>query len=326
MFTSVSIGIALPETREQTATDLLRNADIAMYRAKAVGPGQQEVFTAAMHSSALDLLELETDLRLAVARNEFVMHYQPIVEAVQQRVIGFEALVRWMHPTRGMLMPHHFIALAEETGLIVQLGASALRQACTAGAAMMEGRSPEEMPFVAVNISARQLVLPSLVEEVITTLAETGLPPHLLSLEITESTLVGNAAAATLNMKRLQHLGVRVCIDDFGTGYSSLSYLHALPITGLKIDRSFVSQLEPDSDRLQVIQAITELGQRLGMTIVAEGVETHAQLRHLEQLGVEAVQGFLFSHPVDAAAAAALIGSRFGGAAAQAAKPLAGEA
>ncbi|CAN5738660.1 EAL domain-containing protein [soil metagenome] len=310
MFTSASIGIAFPEAPDQTAHDLLRNADIAMYRAKRTGPGQHQVFAAAMHSRALSQLELETDLRLAVARDEFVMHYQPIVELAEQRVIGFEALARWMHPTRGMLMPHDFIAVAEETGLIVQLGTLTLRQACAHGAAMMGRHPPDRMPFVAVNISARQLMMPSLVEEVVTTLAATGLPPHLLSLEITESALVSNAEAAADNIDRLRHLGIRICIDDFGTGYSSLSYLHSLPINGIKIDRSFISQLEADSDRLQVVRTIVELGRRLGMTVVAEGVESHDQLRHVEQLGVDAVQGFLFSRPLLGPTAAPLAARR----------------
>ncbi|HUF49855.1 MAG TPA: diguanylate cyclase, partial [Longimicrobiales bacterium] len=167
MFTSASIGIAFPDTPNQTANDLLRNADIAMYRAKRTGPAQHQVFAAAMHSSAMSQLELETDLRLAVARDEFVMHYQPIIELTEQRVIGFEALVRWLHPTRGLLMPHDFIAVAEETGLIVQLGTLTLRQACAHGVAMMGRHAPDRMPFVAVNISARQLMMPSLVEEVV---------------------------------------------------------------------------------------------------------------------------------------------------------------
>jgi diguanylate cyclase (GGDEF)-like protein/PAS domain S-box-containing protein len=310
MFSSASIGIALPESHDQTPQDLLRNADIAMYRAKASGPAQHAVFTPLMHRSAVDLLQLETDLRVATSRREFTLHYQPIMDVADQRVLGLEALIRWRHPRRGLLYPHDFIGVAEETGLIVPMGAWALRAACMYGAELLHSHGPADTPFIAVNVSARQLTLPSLVEDVIATLAGTGLPPHLLHLEITESILVRSAAAAGDNLRRLREFGVRICIDDFGTGYSSLSYLHALPIDAIKIDRSFVSQLEPDSDRSQVIATIVELGRRLGMTVVAEGVETHAQLRHLEQLGLCVVQGFLFSHPVEASAASALIAAR----------------
>jgi diguanylate cyclase (GGDEF)-like protein/PAS domain S-box-containing protein len=313
MFASASVGIALPESPEQTSHDLLRNADIAMYRAKASGPAQHEVFAAPMHRTAVDLLELETDLRVAGAHREFLLHYQPIVDLLDQRVIGFEALMRWQHPRRGLLLPHEFIPLAEETGLIVSMGAWALRTACAHAAALVRGHAGADAPFVSVNIAARQLMQPSLVEEVITALAASGLPAHLLYLEITESTLVSNASAAEGNLRRLRELGVRICIDDFGTGYSSLSYLHSLPVDGIKIDRSFISQLEPSNDRLQVVEAIVELGRRLGMAVVAEGVETSEQLRHLEDLGLGAGQGFLFSRPVDAAAAIALFGRRLVG-------------
>jgi diguanylate cyclase (GGDEF)-like protein/PAS domain S-box-containing protein len=307
MFTSASIGIALPQHEEQRAEELLRNADIAMYRAKAAGPARYEVFAPNMHATAINLLELETDLRHAAARNEFVLYYQPIVTVPDQRIIGLEALIRWRHPRRGLLMPHDFIPIAEDTGLMVPIGWWVLQEACRQGRVLMDSCPPTGCPFIAVNLTSRQIALPELAEQVLEILAETGLPGGLLSLEITESSLVTNAAAAVDSLARLRASGVRVCIDDFGTGYSSLAYLHTLPVDGLKIDRSFISRLGSSSDRSELVRTIIALATRLGITTVAEGVETNAQLHHLERLGPVYMQGFLFSRPIDALAATSLI-------------------
>jgi diguanylate cyclase (GGDEF)-like protein/PAS domain S-box-containing protein len=307
MFTSASIGIALPEHEEQRAEELLRNADIAMYRAKAAGPARYEVFAPNMHATAINLLELETDLRHAAARNEFVLYYQPIVTVPDQRIIGLEALIRWRHPRRGLLMPHDFIPIAEDTGLIVPIGWWVLQEACRQGRLLMNTGAPGACPFIAVNLTSRQIAQPDLAEQVLAILAETGLPGSLLSLEITESSLVTNATAAVDSLARLRSAGVRVCIDDFGTGYSSLAYLHTLPVDGLKIDRSFISRLGSSSDRSELVRTIIALASRLGITTVAEGVETSAQLHHLERLGPVYMQGFLFSRPIDAVAATTLV-------------------
>jgi diguanylate cyclase (GGDEF)-like protein/PAS domain S-box-containing protein len=307
MFTSASIGIALPDDHEQCADDLLRNADIAMYRAKAAGPGRYEVFATGMHTVAINLLEIETDLRHALSRNEFVLYYQPIVSLPDQRVVGFEALLRWDHPRRGLLLPHDFIAIAEETGLMVPIGWWALREACRHGRALLDHMPARTCPYIAVNLSSRQLSNPNLAERVLQILAETGLPGALLSLEITESSLVTNVSGVVDSLVQLRSAGVRICIDDFGTGYSSLSYLNTLPVDGLKIDRSFVSMLGSSGDRSELVRTIIALASRLGISTVAEGVETSAQLQHLQRLGSVSMQGFLFSRPIEAGAARALL-------------------
>jgi diguanylate cyclase (GGDEF)-like protein/PAS domain S-box-containing protein len=307
MFTSASIGIALPEHEEQRAEELLRNADIAMYRAKAAGPARYEVFAPNMHATAINLLELETDLRQAAARNELVLYYQPIVTVPDQRIIGLEALIRWRHPRRGLLLPHDFIPIAEDTGLIVPIGWWVLREACAQGRVLLNTCAPGVCPFIAVNLTSRQIALPDLADNVLAILAETGLPGSLLSLEITESSLVKNNGKSVDTLARLRSAGVRVCIDDFGTGYSSLAYLHTLPVDGLKIDRSFISRLGSNNDRSELVRTIISLASRLGITTVAEGVETSAQLHHLERLGPAYMQGFLFSRPIDAVAATTLI-------------------
>lgn len=307
MFTSASIGIALPDDAMQRAEDLLRNADIAMYRAKKAGPARLEVFAPSMHASAINLLELETDLRTAVERDELTLYYQPIVALPGQEVIGLEALIRWRHPRRGLLMPHEFIPIAEETGMIVSIGWWVLREACRQGRAILDSYPNGRCPYMAVNLSSRQIALPDLAGAVLSILAETGMPGSLLSLEITESSLVTNVDLAARGLARLRAEGVRICIDDFGTGYSSLAYLHALPVDGLKIDRSFVNLLGSSSDRSELVHTIITLAARLGISAVAEGVETTAQLNQLENLGSASMQGFLFSRPVEADAVRRLL-------------------
>jgi diguanylate cyclase (GGDEF)-like protein/PAS domain S-box-containing protein len=311
LFTSASIGMAFPASPEQTAADLLRNADMAMYRAKAAGPARYRVFLTDMHTRAADLLRLETDLRLAVARNEFELHYQPIIGLDNDDVIGMEALIRWHHPERGLLAPADFIDLAEETGLIVPMGWWALRQACRQ-AKLWSSLCHDVCPTMNVNLSSRQIMVPDLVEQVEAILTETGLPGASLALEITEHTLMSDTAVTASSLVRLRALGIQLTLDDFGTGYSSLGYLHALPIDGLKIDRSFVHALGSVDDRAGLVGTIISLARRLDITAVAEGVETEAQLTELRRLGSEYVQGFLFSRPVAAHEATAFIAQRFG--------------
>lgn len=307
MFTSASIGIALPDDPEQSAEDLLRNADIAMYRAKGAGPGRYEMFVPGMHAVAINLLQIETDLRQALRRSEFVLYYQPIVSLPDQRIVGLEALLRWRHPQRGLLLPHEFLGVAEETGLTIPIGWWALREACQQGRGLLDHVPATSCPYIAVNLSSRQLAAPELADRILQILSQTGFPGALLSLEITESSLMTNVGAVIDSLVRLRNAGVRVCIDDFGTGYSSLSYLNTLPIDGLKIDRSFISMLGSSSDRSQLVKTVISLAARLGITTVAEGVETTAQLRHLERLGPGSVQGYFFSRPVHAPAAMALV-------------------
>jgi diguanylate cyclase (GGDEF)-like protein/PAS domain S-box-containing protein len=307
MFTSASIGIALPEHAAQQPDDMLRNADIAMYRAKKSGPARMEVFAPSMHVSAINLLELETDLRMAAARDELTLFYQPIVSLPAQQIIGLEALIRWRHPRRGLLLPREFIPIAEETGMIVSIGWWVLREACRQGRLLLESSPPGRCPYIAVNLSSRQIALPDLADQVLDILADARMPGSMLSLEITESSLVQNADAAARTLSRLRAAGVRICIDDFGTGYSSLAYLHSLPIDGLKIDRSFISLLGSSSDRSELVGTIISLAARLGISTVAEGVETAAQLQHLANLGPASGQGFLFSRPIEAAAVGSLL-------------------
>jgi diguanylate cyclase (GGDEF)-like protein/PAS domain S-box-containing protein len=312
LFTSASIGMAFPASADQTAAELLRNADMAMYRAKAAGPARYRVFLTDMHARAADLLRLETDLRMALSRDEFELHYQPIIRLDREHVIGMEALIRWRHPERGLLGPPDFIDVAEETGLIVPMGWWAMRQACRQAKAWSELWSNGNSPTMNVNLSSRQIMVPDLVEQIESILAETGLPGTSLALEITESTLMSDTAVTASRLIRLRALGLQLTLDDFGTGYSSLGYLHALPIDGLKIDRSFVQALGSTDDRAALVGTIIMLARRLDITAVAEGVETEGQLNELRLLGSEYVQGFLFSRPISADAATTFLTARFG--------------
>ncbi|MBV9386937.1 MAG: EAL domain-containing protein [Chroococcidiopsidaceae cyanobacterium CP_BM_ER_R8_30] len=305
--TTVSIGIALSTISCDQPEDLLRNADIAMYRAKAQGNARCEIFNMVMHLQVVERLHLERELRRAIELQEFRVHYQPIVSLTTGRITGFEALVRWEHPEKGQILPAKFIPLAEETGLIAHICQLVLRIACT------EMRSwqlkiPVALPFkLSVNLSSKQLAQPDLVDQIQQILQESGLEAASLRLELTESGLMESTQAATKMLELLRDLGVQLTIDDFGTGYSSLSRLHHFPINGLKIDRSFVFGLGLDPRNTEIVSTIVTLAHRLGVDVTAEGVETLEQLTLLRAMKCEYGQGYFFSKPLDSCAAEALI-------------------
>jgi diguanylate cyclase (GGDEF)-like protein len=309
VFTGVSIGIATGNAAYTEAEEILRDADIAMYYAKEHETGV-EVFDAAMHTKAVKLLQLETDLRHAPERNELVAYYQPIVDLATMRLMGFESLVRWNHPQRGLIPPLDFIPLAEESGMIVPLTMWMLRKSCSQ-LAEWQSRSPlNKGLMMSINLSGKHFADPKMVEDIRDILVETNVAPSSLKLEITESAVMENADAAIAVLKRLRDLGCQLSIDDFGTGYSSLSYLHRFPIDMLKVDRSFVSTMEDGSENGEIVRTIIALAKTLGLSVVAEGIESIHQLHQLRILGCEYGQGFLFARPVPSEEATALLDDR----------------
>jgi diguanylate cyclase (GGDEF)-like protein len=308
VFVTASIGISLPDLAGASADGLLRDADLAMYRAKATGPGQYEVFDLELHRAAVQLLKLETELRRGVASGDFVMHYQPIVSLTSGRIAGFEALTRWQHPERGLVAPAHFIALAEETGLVVPLGWLVLERACSQACAWQE-RFPADPPyFMSVNVSGKLFGQDGAVEQLLRILEASRLPPESLRLEVTESVVLHHGEEVMRRLRLLRDFGVQLSIDDFGTGYSSLSYLQRFRYDELKIDRSFVRDIDVDDSRA-IVETILSLASHLGIGVVAEGVETEAQLSRLRDLGCPHGQGFWFAQPLDAPGAEALLAS-----------------
>ncbi|HEV2836221.1 MAG TPA: EAL domain-containing protein [Pyrinomonadaceae bacterium] len=296
-FASSSIGIALSSSGYDRPEDILRDADTAMYRAKENGKARYEVFDHGMHARAVSRLQLESDLRQAVEERQFCVYYQPIVCLQTGRLAGFEALVRWNHPRRGVVLPADFVPVAEETGLIVPIGEWVLQEACKHIRQCQLEHPSHRSLSLSVNLSARQVAQPDLLDRIKEALTTSKLNPHCLKLEITESVVMENAEAAALMFKQLRSLGVQLSIDDFGTGYSSLSYLHRFPLNYLKIDRSFVARLTTDDDNA-IVRTISTLARNLGMEVIAEGIETEEQFQQLKMLGCEYGQGFLFSHPV----------------------------
>jgi diguanylate cyclase (GGDEF)-like protein len=306
VFLSVSIGIAAG-TKHDQPENLLHNAYSAMYQAKALGKARYELFDAELRVKASSRLRLETDLRLALARQEFQLYYQPIVAVATGKISGFEALIRWRHPQRGMVTPAKFIPLAEEMGLVSLISQWVLYQACSQ-LHQWQQQFPNQPPLtISVNLSAQQFLKPDLPEQVQQILQETGLDPRSLKIEITESAIMHSLETATAVLEELKALGVQLYVDDFGTGYSSLAYLHRLPIDKLKIDRSFITRIDSEGEQLEIVRAIVKLAWNLGMDVIAEGVETASQLAQLKALRCEYVQGFFFSKPLDRTMAEALL-------------------
>jgi diguanylate cyclase (GGDEF)-like protein len=316
VFVTASIGIALggeaaaASVREQPE-HLLRDAHTAMYRAKALGMGRYQVFNASMHDLAVERLQLETDLRMALKRREFLLHYQPFVCLTSGRIIGFEALVRWLHPERGLVSPVKFIPVAEETGAIVPLGEWVLEEACRQ-LRLWEGMFDFDRPLImSVNLSGKQFSQPDLVQRIQAILKATGLRAQSLKLEITESVVMDDVESAIEVLKQMKALDVKLGIDDFGTGYSSLSYLSRFPTDTLKVDKSFVGrmELESEGENVAIVRTIVTLAHALGMDVIAEGVETAAQLARLRSIGCEYGQGYFFAKPLPSDDATVLMAS-----------------
>ncbi|HEV2912474.1 MAG TPA: EAL domain-containing protein [Pyrinomonadaceae bacterium] len=321
VFTTVSIGIALSSTGYANAEDILRDADTAMYRAKSQGKARHVVFDKEMHAHAIDLLQLETDIRRAIGYQEFDIAYQPIVALDDFKLKGFEALVRWRHPLRGLISPANFIPVAEEMGLIIKIDQWVLRKACIQMRQWQE-LFPSDPPLsISVNLSGKAFAQPDLIEQVKSVLEDTGIDPRGLKLEITESVVMENIETTTALLWKLRELGIRLSIDDFGTGYSSLSYLHRFPIDTLKIDRSFISRMIDNNENKEIVRTIVMLAKNLGMDVVAEGVETKEQLEHLRRLECENGQGYLFSKPMVMKAAEKIISDTYATKTAASTKP-----
>ncbi len=307
LFSSASIGIAVSAPHYNQANEVLRDADIAMYRAKSGGKGRYAIFDQDMHAETLALLQTENDLRSALEQKLFTLYYQPIVNLKTGALAGFESLVRWQHPQRGLVMPNDFISIAEDTGLIVELGEWVLRESCHQLSYWQQQHETAKDLIISVNLAGHQLKETNLADLIDEILDETGLDGRNLKLELTESILVENIDAIIGTLTYLRGRNIQLSIDDFGTGYSSLSYLHRFPVSTLKIDRAFIDMMMGDTENFEIVRTIRTLAHSLGMQVVAEGIETDEQLSMLVSLGCELGQGFYFSQPVTAYEAASML-------------------
>ncbi len=309
VFTSASIGVALSSAGYNYPEELLRDADTATYRAKEQGRACHAVFDRDMYDRAVALLQLETDLRWSIERRELRVYYQPIISLVTGKITGFESLVRWQHPERGLLSPIDFISVAEETGLIIAIDQWVLFESCHQ-LSQWQRQFPEHLQLtISVNLSSRLFSQPNLIQYIQKILQQTKLDASTLRLEITESAIMNHPQHTATILQQLRDLRIKLSLDDFGTGYSSLSYLHRFPINTLKIDQSFVHQIDQKAEQLAIVRAIVTLASNLGMDVVAEGVETTQQLSQLKNLQCEYGQGFLFSEPLNSEMASLLIAS-----------------
>ena len=306
IFSSTSIGIAMSDGGYENAEDILRDADIAMYYAKEHAVGFA-VFDQDMHTRVVSLMQTESDLRYALERREFCLHYQPIIDLHSTELAGFEALIRWNHPMRGLISPADFIPLSEDTGLIIPMTLWVLREVCEQIKAWQKISRSDNLLTISVNISGKHFAEADLVGQIEQILIETQVNPHCLKLEITESAVMENAENAIAMLKQLKDLDLQLSIDDFGTGYSSLSYLHRFPTDTLKVDRSFVGAMEEGSENGEIVKTIVALAKTLNLDVVAEGIETVEQLQQLRILGCEYGQGYLFSRPLPKSAAESLL-------------------
>jgi diguanylate cyclase (GGDEF)-like protein/PAS domain S-box-containing protein len=311
IYATVSIGIALSSTGYEWPDDMVRDAEIAMRRAKAHGKDCHEIFDSQMHVRAMMRLRVETDLHQALEKQEFTLHYQPIVRLETGRVHGFEALIRWQKPDQGFVPPAQFIPIAEETGLIIPLGGWVLNEACSQMRRWQEQFLDYGPLSISVNLSGKEFLQPNLVARIDQALQRTGLPAECLKLEITESVIMDNASEAATMLEQLRALGAQISIDDFGTGYCSLSYLHTFPLDILKVDRSFVSRMSDTPTNAEIVRTIIVLAHNLGLEVVAEGVETSEDAERLTALGCEYAQGYYFARPLTAEQATEVLSRLF---------------
>jgi diguanylate cyclase (GGDEF)-like protein/PAS domain S-box-containing protein len=300
IFTSGSIGIAFPSEDSQTPEDLLRDADTAMYRAKSLGKARYEVFSMTMRAQTIALMKMETELRQAAEREEFLVYYQPIVDLSTLKIVGFEALLRWQHPERGIISPGEFMAVAEEMGLILPISWWVMAEACRQMQRWAVVFPRSRGLRISVNLSGRHFQQADLLPKLRSILAETGFPAQRLCLEVTEGILIDNKEVAIATLEEIRAMGIPVYMDDFGTGYSSMSYLHRFPIDTLKIDRTFISGLNCEESSATIVHTILMLAHSLGLKVVAEGIETREQCRVLQALGCNYGQGYFFARPLSA--------------------------